>query len=966
MSTPDKKPADLPDSRGAGPAPGLLSAFTPWSNSSTSRPQSVSFKQTVDEIEPNTASSTRPNSKTLDHTVSSTNRLSKRQYPLDCPPLQAQWYHAIDVPKRKPFSSSTPTDPARTATVAKKYVPFSEGDSKAIETAFQKLVESESSTDERKNLLSKEGDSQLSNANISGKNSDPNRTLDRDASKQRVTVPVNEDYLFDVDIERRELAPAYWLGPIYDVRRGSWFYSESAGLRPCDENLATQLEIGYLLKEPWKLPTASARSASQGPRGRADSVKQADRRSLSARPGSTPATPKSSVDITTQTGPLDNAPATEQAIAASPTTASARTYRLFGTHMNSIVTYEDATTAYVVTDDLYSRMSGTVYERLAGGAHFAGIKVVRGYQDAVKQAEKSKEAARRAHNRSTSEPQAKKEREVDITESRTKEVKLEKETDKEEEAVKPKKETVRQVLERQMSTLVGGLDRATEEEEVRKRDEQEIRDDYNDEDGAGQGREIEHLILVTHGIGQRLGLRLESLNFVHDVNTLRKTMKSVYNESADLQALNDEQAKEVKNCRIQVLPICWRHLLDFPRRSLKHNRQEHDLGDADVAEDDQYPTLEDITIQGVPAIRNLITDLGLDILLFQSTVYKPWISRIVLNECNRIYKLFKERNPQFKGKVSLLGHSLGSAVMFDILCNQKVETPATFPFLKRKDSQKPEANFELNFDVEDFYAVGSPIGLFQMLKGRSIAARQTPNIKLAQTPFITSNVDPFANYFEVATSAPKCKQVFNIFHPTDPIAYRIEPLISHALAKLQPQQMPYTKKGIFGAPAAQGLTGIAARAGQSVTGLWSSFSSGIASSLLNRSLGLSNEDATRLANPLAPPKVIGNDESQSTISAPVAMFDSAPLSVEDAKKLIAQESGKLEKGEEGENPPTLLNVGLESLYSGFQKQKVAKPDKKDANAKDYDKEETERMLQREESKIRALNKNGRVDYSIQE
>lgn len=29
-------------------------------------------------------------------------------------------------------------------------------------------------------------------------------------------VPVNEDFLFDVDIEKRELAPVYWLGPIYD------------------------------------------------------------------------------------------------------------------------------------------------------------------------------------------------------------------------------------------------------------------------------------------------------------------------------------------------------------------------------------------------------------------------------------------------------------------------------------------------------------------------------------------------------------------------------------------------------------------------------------------------------------------------------------------------------------------------------------------------------------------------------
>ena len=57
---------------------------------------------------------------------------------------------------------------------------------------------------------------------------------------------MNEDYLFDVDIENRELAPAFWLGPIYEVRRGSWFYAEGTALRPCDENLALQLEEGYL------------------------------------------------------------------------------------------------------------------------------------------------------------------------------------------------------------------------------------------------------------------------------------------------------------------------------------------------------------------------------------------------------------------------------------------------------------------------------------------------------------------------------------------------------------------------------------------------------------------------------------------------------------------------------------------------------------------------------------------------
>jgi hypothetical protein len=69
-----------------------------------------------------------------------------------------------------------------------------------------------------------------------------------------VKVPVNEDFLFDVDVERRELAPAYWLGPVYDCRRGTWFTSDGTNLKPLDENLATQLEEGYLKLKPWRFP----------------------------------------------------------------------------------------------------------------------------------------------------------------------------------------------------------------------------------------------------------------------------------------------------------------------------------------------------------------------------------------------------------------------------------------------------------------------------------------------------------------------------------------------------------------------------------------------------------------------------------------------------------------------------------------------------------------------------------------
>jgi hypothetical protein len=32
------------------------------------------------------------------------------------------------------------------------------------------------------------------------------------------------------------------IGPVYEVRRGTWFIQDGSSLKPCEENLATQLE----------------------------------------------------------------------------------------------------------------------------------------------------------------------------------------------------------------------------------------------------------------------------------------------------------------------------------------------------------------------------------------------------------------------------------------------------------------------------------------------------------------------------------------------------------------------------------------------------------------------------------------------------------------------------------------------------------------------------------------------------
>lgn len=866
------------------------------------------------------------------------------------------------LPKRKPFSEHAIT-PDKPLPKPKKWIPFSKGDSRAIETAFQKTADEAEAAEQSKDLLSP-----VTPVRASHK------------SPKTTKVPVNEDYLFDVEIETRELAPSYWLGPVYDVKRGTWFTTSG---EPVDEGLAMQLEEGYLKCKPWRFGKSEEKRSASQPRARPVSLgagvsddyrKELGR--LNRDSTSNPVTPRESFDNLRGEAAKqqDDASSGEKAATPNVPAETPRTHRLFGAHMNSTVTFQDETTAWLLTDDMWARMGSTLYQRFAGGAHYAGYKYIRGYTDPE---EKKRPAA------ATKDPKSKKEGERPSTPSQHLAYGSDNEkptntgsggvsdaetTDN--EGVESPQESRRRTLERQVSSLMTSSQpdyQEKQEEEARKREEKEMREDYKTQDKQEQGREIEHLLLVTHGIGQRLGMRMESINFIHDVNTMRKSFKSVYANSPDLQALNSEVDSETKNSRIQVVPIVWRHLLDFPKQSLKHNRKEHDLGDLDH-EDHEFPSLEDITVDGVPAVRNFLTDLALDILLYQSPAYKGHISRIVVAELNRIYRLFKERNPSFKGRVSLVGHSLGSAIMFDILCIQRDAAKTR----TGKQRRLTEEGLKLDFEVEDFYALGSPIGLFQMLKGRTIAARPASAFVPPETP-ATPLDDPFSptaaerdHAFDITTSSPLCKQTFNIFHPSDPISYRIEPLISPAMAGLKAQPLPYTKKGIFGAPASQGLTGISARVGQGVTDFWSSIGSGIASGLLNRSLGITGTELGDGGSGQRSSRPLSAAPSAATVpgtNEPVSAFIS-----EERRRRLGNE--QITTGEDGEHPPTLIESEIETLYSGFQKgrqnSKAEDMDKVEKDLEWQELEERSRKLKKEEQKVRALNSNGRVDYSIQE
>lgn len=383
-------------------------------------------------------------------------------------------------------------------------------------------------------------------------------------------------------------------------------------------------------------------------------------------------------------------------------------------------------------------------------------------------------------------------------------------------------------------------------------------------------------------------------------------------------------------------------------------------------------------------------------LLYQSG-YREQISEIVLKESNKTYKMFMERNPEFKGKVHIMGHSLGSAIMFDILCRQKDKSRAAeqprnplrfWPSQDRYEPKDPK-ELEFDFDVEDFYCLGSPIGLFQMLKGRTISARQLPNAYASMSPLSSDDFeDPFlhatspASYSDqrvspvtglpFTVSSPKVKQMFNVFHPSDPIAYRLEPLISQAMSTLKPQLLPYTKKGIFGSVAPHGLTGIGAKVGQSMSGLWSSLSSGIASSLLNRSLGLSHEDVANITasqqSQHQPSPGAGTNVGAGVLS-PEAKLSAAQRSEKAAERMQQLADGAtIGRLTASGNEATLLDDELETLYSRFQKKRVelAKETDPDAPKPRVEQEKKAQKLRQEEAKVRALNRNGRVDYSIQE
>ena len=334
------------------------------------------------------------------------------------------WFYATDTPKKRLIP-----DPSEKGKQPSKWTAFASRDSRALEIAFQHTI--------------------------------------LHPTEPVAAVPVNEDHLFEVDIVERELKPVYFKGSTYEVRRGAWFFQEGSVLRPCDENLATQIEEGYIKLKPFRAQ-ATITTKVEGPRKSTESAKsesptdaKVEEKSLKEEHPKTKGQPEEAV---AQNVPSRTASPFRFGGGNVETAKKEMIWKLLGDmHMGKYVVYTSATTAWLLSDDLYGKLTASVYQTLTAGVHLGGAKLVRGYMDFGKTKEKEKEPA----------------------------------------DIKP------------TGVVARGKDKAEMDRVADKVEEKEMEEDYDTSETEDPTRQIDHLIFCVHGIGQKLGERMEGVNFVH-------------------------------------------------------------------------------------------------------------------------------------------------------------------------------------------------------------------------------------------------------------------------------------------------------------------------------------------------------------------------------------------------------------------------------------------------------------------
>lgn len=213
------------------------------------------------------------------------------------------------------------------------------------------------------------------------------------------------------------------------------------------------------------------------------------------------------------------------------------------------------------------------------------------------------------------------------------------------------------------------------------------------------------LVLVIHGIGQKLSERMESFHFTHAINEFRRQVNMELNNDSVWPGIRQELES------ITVLPVNWRSALSLEDEDI------HALVSQDSSVN--HFSLKDITPETMPSVRGLISDVMLDIPYYMSN-HKPKMITALVREANRVYRLWCANNPGFEkhGRVHLIAHSLGSVMALDILSNQPTVSPAV------DLHQTPVSESIFEFDTKNLFLAGSPAGFFLLLNRGSLLPRR--------------------------------------------------------------------------------------------------------------------------------------------------------------------------------------------------------------------------------------------------
>ncbi|OWZ03608.1 PhosphoLipase, partial [Phytophthora megakarya] len=219
------------------------------------------------------------------------------------------------------------------------------------------------------------------------------------------------------------------------------------------------------------------------------------------------------------------------------------------------------------------------------------------------------------------------------------------------------------------------------------------------EDDKDIEEEIDHLVLIVHGIGDALKtldlINVVTLRSIIDCSTTLRELNREALRSAHFAHLGGEDPEnETKHDgtaasrqpRVEFLPIEWHSKLHMEGL-------------------DQL--IRDVTLPAIPKLRELANDTVLDVLFFMSPLFHQVILDEVAKEMNRVFTQFQSRHPDWSSrrtgskrkKVSIVAHSLGSIICFDILNHQQVymQQPQCSPSTDDEGSSEEDEVLE-NFD----------------------------------------------------------------------------------------------------------------------------------------------------------------------------------------------------------------------------------------------------------------------------